>query len=109
VLAAAWARRRIAAGATLCIGIPLVVLCALGEPTSAAVATQGAFAGFYAFDAPLRRRARVVAGIGVALAAAMVLGTLAAPSPVAVALVGGIVAFGAALCCVALEIGPPRE
>jgi hypothetical protein len=81
LLAAAARRRRIAAQATLCIATPSIVLAALGHPTSAVIATQGGFAGFYAFDAPRGRRGRVVAAVGSGLVLAMVLGTLVASSP----------------------------
>src|SRR4051812_35251591 len=109
LLAAGRARRRVATQATLCIAAPLVLLTALGHPTSAVIATQGGFAGFYAFDAPFARRARIVACIGGGLGLAFVAGTLAAPSTLAVVLAGGAFATVAAFACVALETGPPRE
>jgi uncharacterized membrane protein YccC len=105
----AWGFRARSARATACVLLPLAVLCATGHPQSAAVATQGAFAGFYAFDAPYRRRARVVAGLGVALAAAMLLGTWVAPREGLAVAVGAAFAAASAATCLVLRVGPPRE
>jgi uncharacterized membrane protein YccC len=95
--------------ATACVVIPLVVLCALGHPQEGAIATQGGFAGLYAFDEPYRRRSKLVLGIGVSLAVAMALGTLAAPTPALAVLLGALVAAVAAAACLAARVGPPRE
>lgn len=108
-LDAARARRRIATQATVCIATPLIVLVALGHPTSAVIAMQGGFAGFYAFDAPRARRGRIVAAVGVALVLATVLGTLVAGSEPLIGLAGGVFAAAAAYVCMTLHLGPPRE
>jgi uncharacterized membrane protein YccC len=105
----AWGHRGRAVRATACILLPLVVLCAAGHAQEGVIATQGGFAGFYAFDAPYRRRGAVVGGLGVALAAAMVLGTLVAPDPWVAVPAGAVLAALAAGVCLALRIGPPRE
>jgi uncharacterized membrane protein YccC len=105
----AWGYRARSARATACILLPLVVLGALGHQQDGVVATQGAFAGFYAFGAPYRRRARVVVGLGVALAVAMATGTLVAASPWVAVPVGAVLAAVAAGACLALRVGPPRE
>lgn len=105
----AWGYRARSARATACILLPLVVLSALGHQQDGVVATQGAFAGFYAFDAPYRRRARVVVGLGCALAVAMVIGTLVASSAWVAVPVGAVLAAVAAGACLALRVGPPRE
>jgi uncharacterized membrane protein YccC len=89
--------------------VPLAALCAAGHQQAGVIATQGAFAGFYAFDAPYRRRARVVFGLGIALALAMLVGTLVAPDPWVAVPVGGVLAAIAAGACLTLRIGPPRE
>lgn len=109
LVAAAGRRRRLAIEQTPCVAVPLVVLVALGHPTSAVIAAQGGVAGFYAFDAPLARRGRIVAAVGAGLVLATVLGTLVAESAPLVAVVGGAFATAAAFVCVALEMGPPRE
>jgi uncharacterized membrane protein YccC len=89
--------------------IPLAVLCAAGHPRAGVIATQGGFAGLYAFNEPYRRRSRLVLGVGVSLAAAMALGTLVAPTPVLAIVVGSTVAAVAAAACLAARVGPPRE
>ncbi|MDX6725923.1 MAG: hypothetical protein QOK49_728, partial [Baekduia sp.] len=105
----AWGYRARSARATACVVLPLALLCAAGQPQAAVVATQGGFAGIYAFGAPYRRRARVVAGLGLALAAAMGLGSLVAPHTWAVVLAGALLAAVAAAACLVLRVGPPRE
>jgi uncharacterized membrane protein YccC len=105
----AWGYRGRAVRATACILLPLAILCATGHAQAGATATQGGFAGFYAFDAPYRLRARVVAGLGLALAVAMAVGTLVAPDPWVAVPVGAVLSAVAAAACVALRIGPPRE
>ncbi|HET6507309.1 MAG TPA: FUSC family protein [Baekduia sp.] len=105
----AWGFRARSLRATACILLPLAVLCAAGHPRDGVIATQGAFAGFYAFDAPYRRRARVVAAMGLALAVAMLLGTLVAPHDWLAVLVGAVFAALCAAGCLVLRVGPPRE
>jgi uncharacterized membrane protein YccC len=89
--------------------LPLAALSAAGHAQAGVIATQGAFAGLYAFDEPYRRRARVIVGLGLALAVAVLLGTLVAPEPWLAVPVGALVAAAAAGACVALRVGPPRE
>jgi uncharacterized membrane protein YccC len=105
----AWGHRVRAARATACVVLPLVVLCAAGHPRLGAIATQGGFAGLYAFDEPYRRRSRLVLGVGAALAVAMALGTLLAGEPWAAVAVGSAGATIAAAACIAARVGPPRE
>jgi uncharacterized membrane protein YccC len=105
----AWGFRARSLRATACVLLPLAILCATGHPQDGAIATQGAFAGFYAFDAPYRRRGRVVAGMAVALAAAMLVGTLVAPHEWLAVLVGAGFAALCAAACLVLRVGPPRE
>jgi uncharacterized membrane protein YccC len=105
----AWGYRARSARATACVLLPLVVFSALGHQQDGVIATQGAFAGFYAFSAPYRRRARVVVGLGCALAVAMAAGTLVASSAWVAVPVGAVLAAVAAGACLALRVGPPRE
>jgi uncharacterized membrane protein YccC len=105
----AWGYRARSARATACILLPLVVFSALGHQQDGVIATQGAFAGFYAFAAPYRRRARVVVGLGCALAVAMAMGTVVASDPWVAVPVGAVLAAVAAGACLALRVGPPRE
>ena len=59
---------------------------------------------------PFRYRARVVAAVGVGLATAMFLGSLASGYGwIATALTVGVVAGAASLICQAAELPPPRE
>ena len=95
--------------ATLCIVGPLVIGIAFGRADLGVLATTGGFAGFHAVDEPYRWRSGLVAGMGVALAVAMVAGTLAEPSPVAAALVPAVLAALGAFGCLAIELPPPRE
>jgi uncharacterized membrane protein YccC len=109
VLRDAWGYRARSARATACVLLPLAALSAAGHAQAGVIATQGAFAGLYAFDEPYRRRARVIVGLGLALAVAVLLGTLVAPEPWLAVPVGALVAATAAGACVALRVGPPRE
>jgi uncharacterized membrane protein YccC len=88
--------------------VPLLAGWAAGELGLGAVASVGAFAGFSAWDEPYRRRARVVAGTGLALTLAVALGTWAAGSDVLAALVGGALVAVAAYVALAFEWPPPR-
>ncbi|MCW3002125.1 MAG: hypothetical protein JWQ20_1423, partial [Conexibacter sp.] len=104
-----WSHRQRALRGTACVVVPLAVLCAVGHPQAGVIATQGGFAGLYAFDEPYRRRSKLVLGVGISLAAAMALGTVAAPAPVVAIAVGAVVAAVAAAACLAARVGPPRE
>ncbi|WP_433293418.1 FUSC family protein [Actinoplanes sp. CA-030573] len=101
---AAWA---FALRAGLAVAVPLVLLVAVGRPSSAGVATFGAFTALYARDEPYRRRARVMAAAGAGLIACVGIGTLAGGHEVtavaAVAAVGGV----ATLLCGRFRVGPP--
>ena len=88
--------------------VPLLAGWAAGELGLGVVASVGAFAGFSAWDEPYRRRARVVAGTGLALTLAVALGTWAAGSDVLAALVGGALVAVAAYVALAFEWPPPR-
>src|SRR4051812_11130198 len=99
----AWGYRARSARATACILVPLVALTAAGHQQAGVIATQGAFAGFYAFGAPYRHRARVVAGLGVVLALAMLLGTLVASDAWVAVPVGATFSALAAGACLALR------
>jgi hypothetical protein len=105
----AWGFRQRALRATACVVIPLAILCLAGHPQAGVIAVEGGFAGLYAFDEPYRRRSPLVLGIGVAMAAAMALGTLVASTPVAAVAVAAVVAAVSAAACLAARVGPPRE
>ena len=80
----AWERAEtgplLAAASALAMGLPLVVLVAVGHPREAVYAAFGSFTGLYALDRPLRSRARVLGGVGVGFTAAVLAGSLAASS-----------------------------
>lgn len=109
VARAAWETRATSGRIGVAFGVPLAIGVALGHPHEGAIATQGAFAAVYVRDEPYRRRLRVMIGVGLALVLCVVAGTLAAPSPIAVAVGAGLVAGLGALLGSAFEIGRPRE
>lgn len=109
IVDAALVRRTTALRIGLSFVVPLSIAAALGQVTWGALATQGAFAAMYARDEPYRRRLRVMVAIGCALTLAVVLGTLAAASPWAIAIGAGAVAGVATLGCLAWNVGNPRE
>jgi uncharacterized membrane protein YccC len=109
ILRAGWARRTRALRIGVSFVLPLSIGALLGEVAWGAIATQGAFVAMYAGDVPYRKRARVLAGVGVGLAVTMAIGTLAAPHPWLAAVLAGPVVASAALLCLAFEVGPPRE
>jgi uncharacterized membrane protein YccC len=88
--------------------VPLLAGWAAGRLGLGVVASVGAFAGYAAWDDPYRRRARVVAGVGVGLTLAIALGSWTAGSDVLAALVGGVMVAAAAFVATAFELPPPR-
>ncbi|MFA4928492.1 MAG: FUSC family protein [Patulibacter sp.] len=109
VLDAGWKARGTAVRIGVSFVIPFSIAAALGHVEYGAVATLGAFAATYARDQPYRQRMRVMLAVTVGLAAAVVLGTLTAGAPVAMAIGAAVVAGTAALAGLAWETGPPRE
>src|SRR4051812_15186942 len=97
------ARVPVSLRASACMTGPLLAGALAGRIDLGVVASTGAFAGFAVWNDPYRRRARVVAGLGVALTAAMALGTLVAPSASASAVVGGVFVAGAAYVAMTFE------
>jgi uncharacterized membrane protein YccC len=95
--------------AALNIGIPLLAGVVTGHPSWGAVASLGGFAGFYGPSAPRSRRIRMAAGVGIALAVVVPLGSLCAPRAwLAVAFAGGVAATSS-FVFLAWQIPPPRE
>jgi uncharacterized membrane protein YccC len=109
VIDAGWAVRRTSLRIGISFVLPLVIAALLGHIEYGAIATLGAFAATYARDEPYRQRIRVMLGVTAGLALAVVLGTLTAGVPVAMALGAAVVAGSAALVGLARETGPPRE
>ncbi len=109
VLDAGWASRWVALRIGISFVIPLAIAAALGHVEYGAIATLGAFAATYARDLPYRQRMRVMLAVTGGLTAAVVLGTLTAGAPVAMAVGAAVVAGSAALAGLAWETGPPRE
>ena len=93
----------------ICLATPLAVGLIAGDPASGAVASFGSFTGFYAHREPYRWRAGLLAGLALGFAVAIAAGTLAAPSPVAAALVPAAFAAVASFVCIGIELAPPRE
>lgn len=92
-----------------CMGVPLGTGVAVGHASWGMVASLGAFTGFYGHSEPYRHRARLLAGLALALAATIVVGSLAHGSVVAAVAVTGVVTAVATLLCIAVQTGPPRE
>lgn len=109
IRAAAWARWHVAVRTTVSLVLALGIGVALGHPAWGAIASIGAFAGFYAPETPYRYRARLVATIGAALVVAMLAGSLAAPHAWAGILVAGVIAALASFGCLVAAVPPPRE
>ncbi len=109
VVGAAWAVRGTSLRIGLSFVVPLAVGAAWGVPQEGAIATGGAWAAIYARDMPYRRRLRVMGWIGLALMLVVVLGTLVASVPWAVAVGAGVVAGVGSLLCYAFDVGRPRE
>jgi uncharacterized membrane protein YccC len=93
----------------VCMAVPLAAGVIAGHPSWGMIASLGAFTGFYAHSEPYRYRARLLAGLALALALAAVAGTLASGSVVASVAVTGAVAAAGTVICIALQTGPPRE
>jgi uncharacterized membrane protein YccC len=93
----------------ICLAAPLAVGLLAGAPASGAVASFGSFVGFYAHREPYRWRAGLLAFLALGFAIAIAAGTLAAPSPLATALVPAGFAAVASFVCIGIELAPPRE
>ncbi|MCW3009386.1 MAG: fusaric acid resistance domain protein, partial [Solirubrobacterales bacterium] len=93
----------------VCMAVPLAAGVIAGHPSWGMIASLGAFTGFYAHSEPYRYRARLLAGLALALTLAAVAGTLASGSVVASVAVTGAVAAAGTVICIALQTGPPRE
>ncbi|WP_143087140.1 FUSC family protein [Geodermatophilus ruber] len=93
--------------AAVCIVVPLAVGVALGRPELGSAAALGALTAVYGHALPYRRRAVVVAAVGVTLAVAGTLGALTGPHPVLLSLLCGALAAGAAAATVVWRVGPP--
>jgi hypothetical protein len=102
-------RRGIAVRAMLCIGLPLVIGLTSGHIVEGAAASFGGLAGFSVPESPYRYRAKVVAGVGAGLVAAVLFGALAASQGWVAAVVAGGIAGLASFVCQAAELPPPRE
>lgn len=98
-----------AARAAVCIGLPLTIGVLAGDAAAGTSASLGAFVAFSARPEPYRRRARLLGVLAVAFPLAVVLGSLAAPSGVASALVPAVFAAVACFLALAFALPPPRE
>jgi hypothetical protein len=93
--------------AAVCMVLPLLAGTLLDRPHLGAAGALGAFTAIYGHALPYRRRAIVVAGIGLVLTVAAGLGALTGPHPVALSFVSGGLAAGAAVAARVFRIGPP--
>jgi uncharacterized membrane protein YccC len=95
--------------AALSVGIPLLAGVITGHPSWGAVASLGGFAGFYGPGAPRSHRIRMTAGVGLALAVVVPLGSLCAPRPWLAVAFAGSVAATSSFVFLAWQVPPPRE
>jgi hypothetical protein len=93
--------------AAICVVVPLLLGTWSDRPDLGAAAALGAFTAVYGHALPYRRRAIVVAGVGVALSVAGGLGALTGHHPVALSLLCGVLAAAAAAATGIWRIGPP--
>ncbi|MCW2702781.1 MAG: Membrane protein of unknown function [Blastococcus sp.] len=93
--------------AAICVVVPLLLGTWFDRPDLGAAAALGAFTAVYGHALPYRRRAIVVAGVGLALTVAAGLGALTGRHPVALSLVCGVLAAAAAVATGVWRIGPP--
>jgi len=98
---------RRAVSAACCVAVPLGVGVVLGRPDLGSAAGLAGFTAIYGHALPFRRRAVVLAGVGVGLLVAFGLGALAGPHRALLAVVCGVLAAGAAAATAVWRIGPP--
>lgn len=93
--------------AALGVGLPFAAVTALGGVRHGATAAIGGYAVLYATSEPYGRRARVLAAVGLGLAASYAAGSLVAGKHWLTAVVIALVAATATFLCGALRIGRP--
>ncbi|WTW97043.1 FUSC family protein [Streptomycetaceae bacterium NBC_01309] len=93
--------------AALGVGLPFALVTAIGGVTHGATAAIGGYSVLYASREPYVRRARVLAAVGLGLAASYTAGSLAAGHRWVTALVIAVVAATATFMCGALRVGRP--
>ncbi|MCF2530023.1 FUSC family protein [Yinghuangia soli] len=93
--------------AALGVGLPFALVTATAGVEHGATAAIGGYAVLYASREPYRRRARVLAAVGLGLAAAYTAGALVAGHRWFTALVIAVVAAAATFLCGALRVGRP--
>jgi hypothetical protein len=93
--------------AAVCMTVPLALGVAAGRADLGSAAALAALTAVYGHALPYRRRAVVVAAVGVTLTVAGTLGALAGGHPVALSLLLGAMAAAAAAITVLWRVGPP--
>ncbi|GAB3301940.1 hypothetical protein GCM10027451_05650 [Geodermatophilus aquaeductus] len=107
-LSALWqggGRRGVTAAA--CLALALATGTALGRPDLGSAAALASFTAVYGHALPYRRRAAVVAAVGVVLTGSSTLGALAGRHPVPLVLICAGLAAAAAAASVVWRVGPP--
>ncbi|MET0453085.1 MAG: FUSC family protein [Mycobacterium sp.] len=97
----------IALRAAISTAIPIVVGSATGNVGAGLIATLGAFTARFGGDRPYLNRGAQLGVVAVALAAAVSVGSWAAPVPWVGVIVVSAVAVAAVWLCHALAVGPP--
>ncbi|MFD4960448.1 FUSC family protein [Microbacterium sp. NPDC058389] len=93
--------------AAIAMAVPIALMSLLGRPDLGFQAATGAFVALYGTHLPVIERVRVVPFVAGALAAAAVLGALAAPSQAATLVGLAVVAVVAAIAMFGFRVGPP--
>lgn len=106
-LRAAGRRWPLAARASLCMGVPVIVGWAAGDVTAGLMATLGAFTTLYGSGRPYLYRAALLGFVALALTASVSIGIAAAEIPWLVVPTITVIATLATFLCNALRVGPP--
>lgn len=93
--------------AALGVGLPFALVTAIDGVAHGATAAIGGYAVLYASREPYARRARVLAAVGLGLAASYAAGSVVAGNRWVIAVVIAVVAATATFMCGALRVGRP--
>jgi len=96
-----------AISAGICTGVPAMIGLILGNLHMGLIAGIGSFTYLYMFNEPYAKRAKKLGSVMIGMALSVGIGTLLAPSPIASAIMVGIIGFIATFVFGALKIPGP--
>lgn len=96
-----------AISAGICMGLPAILGVMLGNLHAGLMAGIGSFTYLYVFNEPYAKRAKKLGAVMIGMSLSVGLGTLLAPSPIASAIMVGIIGFIATFVFGALKIPGP--